>query len=98
MGKGIVPNRPHLLVVPNSLVDQWTRELRIFFKKGTIEIYQVPGKEEDFEKFFIDPKMPWMLSKTPMVFRILLCTTSVCTPETTSSITDSNHIGVSSTD
>ncbi|KAM6500021.1 hypothetical protein JOM56_003035, partial [Amanita muscaria] len=39
MGKGKVPDAPHAIIVPNSLVDQWRRELKCFFKPGAIDIF-----------------------------------------------------------
>jgi SNF2 family DNA or RNA helicase len=77
MGKAGVQDAPHLIVVPNSLVDQWISELKKFFRKGTVEIYQVPIQESVFETYFTDENGAWKKSKTPLVFRILLCSASV---------------------
>jgi len=78
MGQGRIPNAAHLVVVPNSVVEQWAQEFATFFDKGTIEIYRVPHIESDFETYFSSDDQDWVKSKTPFIFRILLCTSSVC--------------------
>jgi hypothetical protein len=50
MGKKGVPNQPHLIVTLNTLVDQFRRELKTFFKKNTIDIFTYPTQTN--VKFF----------------------------------------------
>jgi len=72
-----IPNEPHLIVVPTSLMEQWIREIKVFFHRKNIEFYQLPGTETEIENFFLNPGNPWANSLTPMPFCILLITQSV---------------------
>ncbi|KIM38289.1 hypothetical protein M413DRAFT_12967 [Hebeloma cylindrosporum] len=72
-----IPDSPHLIVVPTSLMEQWIREIKVFFSKKSIDYYQLPGTEAEIETFFTDPKSAWCQSKTPMPFRIVLITQSM---------------------
>jgi SNF2 family DNA or RNA helicase len=74
---GKVPEAPHLIIVPNSLMEQWIREIKVFFNKKKVDIYQLPGTEEEIEKFFLDKKSPWVMSATPPPARIVLIMHSV---------------------
>jgi hypothetical protein len=76
MGQGAIPNRPHLLVVPNSLVPQWTRELKTFFNNKNVEIHPVPTAEVAVETYLNSDA--WVNSETPMILRILVCSHTVC--------------------
>lgn len=76
-GEAKIPDAPHLIIVPNSLMEQWIREIKVFFNKKSVEIYQLPGTEEEIEKFFGDVKSPWVESKTPLPLRIVLIMQSV---------------------
>jgi SNF2 family DNA or RNA helicase len=75
MGKGPVPNLPHLLVVPNSLVPQWTWELKIFFNPKQIEIHTLSASEEGVEAYLQSDE--WLKSETPMIFRIVIVSHTV---------------------
>jgi len=75
MGKGPVPNRPHLLVVPNSLVLQWTRELKTFFNPKQVEIHPLPASEKAVEDYLQSDE--WLNSDTPMILRILIVSHTV---------------------
>ncbi|TFK60422.1 P-loop containing nucleoside triphosphate hydrolase protein [Pluteus cervinus] len=68
MGRGPVPNLPHLLVLPLSLVGQWISELRTFFKPKEIDIFDLSGNDKEVEKSLAD----LALSKHEPVFRIVL--------------------------
>ncbi|KAF4598990.1 hypothetical protein EYR40_006078 [Pleurotus pulmonarius] len=72
-----VPNEPHLIIVPLSLVGQWKDELYRFFSRGAVDVFQIPNALDEIEFFFTDPKGPWKLSKQKMVNRIVVCAHSV---------------------
>ena len=69
-----VPNRPHLLIVPNPLVEQWTRELKIFFASKMIEIHTLPTSEAAVEKYLDEE---FRSSSVPDILRIVICSHSV---------------------
>ncbi|KAJ8688852.1 hypothetical protein PTI98_013597 [Pleurotus ostreatus] len=68
-----VPNEPHLIVVPLSLVAQWADELYRFFSRGAIDIFQLPTSFAALETFFSDPEGAWQQSKQKMVNRVVIC-------------------------
>ncbi|TFK61411.1 P-loop containing nucleoside triphosphate hydrolase protein [Pluteus cervinus] len=70
-GEGRVPNRAHLIVVPLSLLDQWKRELRTFFKPNAVDIFQLSGNYQSVKKFFAADG-PFEKSKHNPIFRIVL--------------------------
>ncbi|KAG1848219.1 hypothetical protein C8R48DRAFT_677411, partial [Suillus tomentosus] len=72
-GQAQVPDLPHVIAVPNSLVAQWMSELRIFFVPKTVEIYVYPTAEKDFAAFWTGP---WEKSSMPKINRIILVTHS----------------------
>lgn len=75
MGRGPVPNHSHLIVVPNSLTSQWTREFKTFFKPKNIEIHPLPTSEAAVEKYFQSDE--WLKSDTPFILRVCLLSHSV---------------------
>jgi hypothetical protein len=77
MGKGPVPDLPHAIVIPNSLVDQWRRELKTFFKAHSLDIFQLPTVATELQKYFTAPDGPWKKSHHPLMFRIVLIPHSV---------------------
>ncbi|KIM35969.1 hypothetical protein M413DRAFT_32020, partial [Hebeloma cylindrosporum] len=80
MGRGPVPNLPHLLVIPNTCVEQWVRELYAFNRKGTVDIFRLPVGSKDVGRFLKDPDSPWNKSKHEMINRIIITSESTfCT-------------------
>ena len=77
MGKGCVPNLPHAIVIPNSLVDQWRRELKTFFKAHTLDIFQLPTAAAELQSYFTAPDGLWKRSHHDDIFRIVLVPHSV---------------------
>ncbi|KAG2136436.1 hypothetical protein DEU56DRAFT_756342 [Suillus clintonianus] len=77
-GQKSMPNLPHIIIVPNSLLGQWGSELRTFFAPKTIEIYVYPTAEKDFAGFWTGP---WAKSAMPLINRIILVTHSVFTTQ-----------------
>ncbi|KAL0952272.1 hypothetical protein HGRIS_006562 [Hohenbuehelia grisea] len=73
VGKGKVPNAPHLYVVHPSLVHQWHSEIKRNFAPGSVDIFILPTAMTDVHKFFNDSQGAWAKSKIPLVFRIILC-------------------------
>ncbi|KAG2059837.1 hypothetical protein BDR06DRAFT_1002927 [Suillus hirtellus] len=73
-----VPNLPHIIAIPNSLVAQWMSELCIFFAPKMIEIYVYPTAEKDFTVFWMGP---WEKLSMPKINRIILVTHSVFTTQ-----------------
>ena len=72
-----IPDCPHLIVLPNSLMEQWIWEIKVFFNKKSMEIYQLPGMEKEIEHFFVNAKSPCVSSHTPMPLHIYLIVQSV---------------------
>ncbi|KAJ8474911.1 hypothetical protein ONZ45_g15788 [Pleurotus djamor] len=85
MGKGPVPDAPHLIVVPLSLMAQWHKELRTFFKDGAVDIFRLPLATGDVRKFFNHPKGAWKRSEQKMHKRIVICAQSTFTTLTSKS-------------
>ncbi|KAG2122464.1 P-loop containing nucleoside triphosphate hydrolase protein [Suillus bovinus] len=73
-GRDAIPNLPHVIIVPNSLINQWYSELRTFFAPGAVEIYRYPSAESEFGDFW---NGPWATSATPLIHRIILVTHSI---------------------
>ncbi|KIL63772.1 hypothetical protein M378DRAFT_11866 [Amanita muscaria Koide BX008] len=72
MGKGKVPDAPHAIIVPNSLVDQWRRELKCFFKPGAIDIFVLPTARVALQDYFKRDNSPWTKSHHTEIFRVVL--------------------------
>ena len=70
-----VPNQPHLLVVPNGLINQWVKELKTFFDSYSIDIYQFPTQSKDFQLWFTQGS--WAESRQPFIKRIVIVAHSV---------------------
>jgi len=77
MGKGDVPNKPHAIVVPNSLVDQWRRELKTFFKPFSLDIFQLPTSADALKAYFSAPDGVWAQAHHLPIFRVVLIPHSV---------------------
>ncbi|KAF9487612.1 hypothetical protein BDN71DRAFT_1594410 [Pleurotus eryngii] len=76
-----VPDEPHLIIVPLSLVGQWKDELYRFFSRGTIDIFQLPSLLEDVKEFFSDPDGSWLQSQQKMINRVVICAHSMMTAQ-----------------
>lgn len=70
-----IPDLPHLLIVPNPLVEQWTRELKTFFAAKRIEIHVLPSSEAAVEQYLNDV---FRKSDVPDILRVVICSHSVC--------------------
>ncbi|KAH7918227.1 hypothetical protein BV22DRAFT_1051878, partial [Leucogyrophana mollusca] len=68
-GVGLVPDLPHLIIVPNGLISQWYSELRTFFKPNVIDIHIFPTASKEWPDFW---QGQWDKSTTPMIHRIIL--------------------------
>jgi SNF2 family DNA or RNA helicase len=77
MGKKGIPNAPHAIIIPNSLVDQWRRELKVFFKAFSIEIFVLPSSTNDLKEYFESDFSPWKRGKHDDIQRIVLVPHSV---------------------
>ncbi|KIJ57836.1 hypothetical protein HYDPIDRAFT_34751, partial [Hydnomerulius pinastri MD-312] len=73
-GSNDIPNLPHIIVVPNSLVGQWNSELLTFFAPNAIEIYRYPTASKEFGPFW---EGDWRSSKVPLINRVILVSHSV---------------------
>ena len=58
-------------------MEQWVREIKVFFDKKRVEIYPLPGTEDEIEEFFNGKNSAWVTSESPMILRIVLITQSV---------------------
>lgn len=74
---GPVPDHPHLILVPNTLIDQWFTELQVFFKRGSVDIFLYPTAAKDWKSFW-DSNSPYSKSRQPRIRRIVLAAHSVC--------------------
>ena len=63
--------------MPNSKFSMIIHKIKVFFNKKSIEIYQLPGTEEEIEKFFDDVTSLWVELKTPLTLWITLIMQSV---------------------
>ncbi|KAJ8463834.1 hypothetical protein ONZ45_g17445 [Pleurotus djamor] len=79
MGKGMVPDSPHLIIVPTTLVGQWHREVQTFFRYGFIDVYVIPTNAKQRKAFFTDPSSKWVTSGQAMARRIVICSHSTFT-------------------
>ncbi|KIM37675.1 hypothetical protein M413DRAFT_30621 [Hebeloma cylindrosporum] len=80
MGRGPVPNDPHLIIVPNSLVEQWIRELYAFNRKGSLDVFRLPVSANDVARFFLQEDSPWKKSKHEPINRVIISSDSTfCT-------------------
>ncbi|KAK2459376.1 hypothetical protein APHAL10511_008608 [Amanita phalloides] len=78
MGKGGVPNVPHAIIVPNSLVRQWWQELKTFFKPNVIDIFILPTQKVKLPQYFeASNEGAWMKSRHEMICHIVLVPHSV---------------------
>jgi SNF2 family DNA or RNA helicase len=75
MGRGKVPNAPHAIIVPNSLIDQWRREFKVFFKPHVIDIFVLPTQAAKLRNFFTESS--WVKSRHEQIRRIVLVPHSV---------------------
>ncbi|KIJ64987.1 hypothetical protein HYDPIDRAFT_28327 [Hydnomerulius pinastri MD-312] len=71
-----VPDLPHVIFVPNSLLSQWVAELKRFFRRRTIEVYIYPTAQKEFGRFW---EGGWATSAAPLINRIILVPHSVLT-------------------
>ena len=80
MGKGKVPNAPHAIIVPNSLIDQWPQEFKVFFKPHVINIFVLPTQSSKLRDYFNEENnSSWTQSKHAKIRRIVLVPHSVNT-------------------
>ena len=78
MGREGIPDLPHAIIVPNTLVDQWRRELKTFFKPHVIDIFVLPTQSSKLKGYFDEQvDNAWMRSKHQKIHRIVLVPHSV---------------------
>ncbi|KAF9521581.1 P-loop containing nucleoside triphosphate hydrolase protein [Crepidotus variabilis] len=77
MGRGAIPARPHLIIVPNAVYAQWISEIRRFFFCGWVDLFEVPTEQDEFEEMFFSENGPYRRSPLDNCFKILLCTDTV---------------------
>src|SRR5258708_20237627 len=47
-----VPNRPHLIVVPNTLIPQWKHSLTCWLKQGSADVLVYPEVNREKNEFW----------------------------------------------
>ncbi|KAJ3489622.1 hypothetical protein NLJ89_g11513 [Agrocybe chaxingu] len=73
MGHERVPNLPHLLIVPNAVVDQWISELKRFNVEGSMDIFRLGPSAEAVAHFFTSPDSKWNESHQELIKRVVVC-------------------------
>jgi SNF2 family DNA or RNA helicase len=71
------PDLPFLIVAPKTLVTQWVSELRRFFQKGSIDVFEYVGSTRSRANFFSDNGV-WAASKQPFGRRVIVASHPVC--------------------
>ncbi|RXW14189.1 hypothetical protein EST38_g11666 [Candolleomyces aberdarensis] len=70
-GQAKVPNLPHLILVPGTIVAQWVHELQVLFKPNAVVILLYPSNLSEREWFW-GPDGPFAQTKLPPFQRIIL--------------------------
>ncbi|KAG8711489.1 hypothetical protein FRC08_015832 [Ceratobasidium sp. 394] len=60
-----IPNRPSLIVVPNTLSSQWMEQLRAFTELGSFHILRFSNDQGSLARYFSDPKGEYMKAAGP---------------------------------
>jgi SNF2 family DNA or RNA helicase len=71
-----VPDAPHLIVVPGTLVSQWSNELKIFFRPHHIDIFLYSGGQAQLKEFWLQTG-PYNQSKHKPCHRVILASHTV---------------------
>ena len=72
-----VPDSAHLIIVPGTLIEQWYRELKVFFMKHSVDIFKYPSSWKDMVQFW-QPNSQFQQSEHEPSHRIILMTHAVC--------------------
>jgi hypothetical protein len=72
-----VPDLPHLIVVPGTLMAQWEHELKVFFQPKKVDILKYTGGPLQHEQFWDPVCGPFSMSKHDDHHKIILATHSV---------------------
>ncbi|QRW03486.1 Helicase conserved C-terminal domain [Ceratobasidium sp. AG-Ba] len=59
-GRDKIPNLPHLVVVPRTLSNQWTREIAKFTGNGNFQVVRYCSDQKDLARFFANPDGDYM--------------------------------------
>jgi SNF2-related domain len=62
-GKGPVPDLPHLIIVPGSVLQQWQMEIKKFFTPESVDVFVLPTAKDTATKLWTDS---WAKSVQPM--------------------------------
>jgi hypothetical protein len=74
---GSIPNAPHLIIVPGTVLSQWASEIRIFLNPKAFDLFMYQTGEQ-FRKDFWSDSGPFAQSKQPRANKIILAPHSVC--------------------
>lgn len=77
-----IPNKPHLIVVPTSLVDQWESELRRFTRPDAVEIIRVGTLQKKWGEDMERIRLGWKIRKP--VSQVILVAHSVSNGQSSS--------------
>jgi hypothetical protein len=72
-----IPNLPHLVIVPGTILEQWKSVMRIFLNPKAFDLF-VYTTGQPFRQEFWSESGPFAQSKQPHANRIILATHSVC--------------------
>ena len=75
-GEKEIPNYPHLILAPGTLIAQWEHELKVFFLPRKVDILTYTGKKAEHQEFWGDTG-PFKTSKHDDHQKIILASHSV---------------------
>jgi SNF2 family DNA or RNA helicase len=73
-----IPTLPTLIVVPNNLVENWSREVKKFLLRGSIDLFMVLRNSLKRQGFFTGMSSLWQQSGQTHGQRVVISQCSVC--------------------
>jgi hypothetical protein len=75
-GSRTIPNRPHLILVPGTILGQWESEIKMVLNPKAFDLFIYTTGKAFREEFWSD-EGPFSQSKQPAVNKIILASHSV---------------------
>ncbi|KAF8057085.1 P-loop containing nucleoside triphosphate hydrolase protein, partial [Lyophyllum atratum] len=70
-----LPNLPHLILIPGTLLAQWEAELKVVFKPKSFDILIYPSEKKYISQFWV-PDGPFHASKHQLCHRVIIASHS----------------------